>query len=127
MAAKLYRAISQAKALTFLLEKITSEIVETPNPIVGDDPISRITSLDIGWYSEFLKGTNVTYLENPSEDPDITRLLPVMSSSDYVYYALECIGNNRTRVNTGDANTLVNVKGPDFVTYLKCRIPMTLP
>ena len=117
MAAKLYRAISQAKALTFLLEKITSEIVETPNPIVGDDPISRITSLDIGWYSEFLKGTNVTYLEDPSEDPDFTSLLPVMSSFDYVYYPAECIGN--TRVNAGDANTLVNVNEPDFVPYPK--------
>ena len=83
MTKNLYSLKSQVKALTVLLENITCEITDIPDPNEGDTT-SKVTGIKIGWYTVFLIGTNVTFLEDQNEDNNFTRLLPVMSASDFV-------------------------------------------
>ena len=83
MAANIFSAKNQLRALAALMDKITC--VTTEKTGTGEcETTSKVTWIKIGWYLEFLKGTKVTYLEDQNEDKNFTLLLPVMSSSYFV-------------------------------------------
>ena len=65
--------------MTVLLEKITCEITDTPDPNEGITT-SNVTGIKIGWYMD--------YLEDQNEDNNFTRLLPEMSAPDFAGYAI---------------------------------------
>ena len=77
MTKNLYSLKSQVKALTVLLENITCEITDIPDPNEGD-PTSDVTGIKIGWSTALVKGTNVPFLE---DQKDIIKCLCLESAA----------------------------------------------
>ena len=107
------------------MNKITVETQQPPNPTQGGDPIVPITRLKIAWYTEYQKGAVTSFLEIPNENNDFSERLFVLSSTDYVYYAIDFIANVEGRAHTEDANKIINAKAPGLANYLKGRISLS--
>ena len=65
----------------------------------------------------------VSFLKNPNENSDSSNRLSVLSATDYIFYALDCVSNVRCRAQTQDACNIIIVKAPGLYNYLKGRIP----
>ena len=50
-------------------------------------------------------------------------ILPILSATDLVHYAIDCISICRGRVETQDSCNLIIAKAPWIVEYLKGRLP----
>ena len=116
-AAASYRAMSQINALNQLLSKFTVVTQDTPPPQEGGEPGLIITRLTISWYNDFQFGELISLLQNPNDNSDFTDRLAILSTTDYVYYVLDCISNVRGRAQTHDACNIILNKAPGIVEY----------
>ena len=104
------------------MNKITVETQKTANPTEGGEPIVTIANLKIDLYTEFQKGPITPFLEHPNENSEFSERVLLLFACDYVFFALDCIDNVRSRVQKEDANAIINAKAPGFAKYLKSRI-----
>ena len=101
MSATSYSARSKIDALNQLMVKFKVLTQDTPPPEQGGDPGVIITGLNITWYSNFQSGGVTSFLQNPNENSEFTNRLAILSATDFVYYAIDCISNFRGTILYG--------------------------
>ena len=65
-------------------------------------------------------------MQNPNENVAFSDTLAILSTTDLIYYAIDCISNSRGRVENHDACNLIIGKAPGIVEYVKGRLPNTI-
>ena len=68
----------------------------------------------------------ISFLQNPNENVAFSERLAILSATDFIHYAIDCLSNSRGRVGHQDACNQIITKAPGIVEYLKGILPYTI-